>query len=837
MSTDAPPRLRAALSLACFLAASLGCATAAPPQAQPAWASPSPTAAPPAAPAQQPSPADATLDPWPRTLAVDDGTFVVYQPQLESWDGYRITAHAAVSVQPAGASQPAFGVLNLAAETIVDGATRTVTFRNIQVLKSTFPAAPASAAAYGATFQTQLSSGTSTMSLDRIQAAMAATGAETKARQVPVQNGVPRFVFSQVPGALVLVDGEPIWQPVPGTSLYRVVNTRALVLKDGNGVVYVHVLDGFVQAPSLAGPWTLAAKDAPQGGAKVAKDLARRNVVDLMEGQPDPTTHRRPSLGAGVPGMFIATQPTELVVTDGMPDWVPLDGTNLLYVKNCSGNVFKSLADQQTYVLVTGRWFRAPGFDGPWAYVPGNALPADFARIPDDSPKENVKASVPGTPQAAEAAIAAGIPQTAEVDRTRATFTAVTGGPAQLLPIPGTSLQYVANSASPILMVTPQQWYAMENAVWFEAPSLDGPWAVATALPAEIYAIPPSSPLYYVTFVRIYAVSPQYVVVGYTPGYTGALVTPDGVVVYGTGYAYPAYVVGGVWYPAPVTYGYAVGMAWTPWTGWAMGFGFGWAMGFGMGMAAGAFWGPHPYWGGAAWGYHGGAVWGPGGWAATSGNVYHQWGATSAVTRTSGGYNAWSGNAWSSQVAHSYNSSTGRMSAGQRGTVENVYTGNYAHGARGATYDPRTGTGAAGERVTVGNASTGRSETFGAGVVKGPGGQTTGVAQAGHDYYADRNGGVYRYDSQTGSFQQHDAGGGWSNVTSERSGQLTSQAQARTAGDQRSAGSSWGSDHAGADWGGNRSGGWDSGRSSGESRWGGGSFRGGGGFRGGGFRR
>jgi hypothetical protein len=49
-------------------------------------------------------------------------------------------------------------------------------------------------------------------------------------------------------------------------------------------------------------------------------------------------------------------------------------------------------------------------------------LAADFAGLPGDSPKENVKPSVPGTHQAREALIANDIPQTAQVDRTQAQF-------------------------------------------------------------------------------------------------------------------------------------------------------------------------------------------------------------------------------------------------------------------------------------------------------------------------------------------------------------------------------------------------------------------------------
>ena len=180
------------------------------------------------------------------------------------------------------------------------------------------------------------------------------------------------------------------------------------------------------------------------------------------------------------------------------------------------------------------------------------------------------------------------------------------------------------------------------------------PWTVSTSVPSSIYTIPPSSSLHYVTYVKVYHSTPEVVYVSYTPGYYGTCVS-NGVVVYGTGYYYSPWV-GTHWYGPPVTYGSGVSLTYTPWTGWSVGFGFGWSWGsvtVGWGWGAYPWWGPvgygwyypypyygpyyYPYRGGAAVGARGAAVWGPGGWAATSGNVYHRWGPTTAVTRRSGG--------------------------------------------------------------------------------------------------------------------------------------------------------------------------------------------------------
>jgi uncharacterized membrane protein YgcG len=794
--------------------------------------------------AAPPTAAPAPPDPWPKSAEVAGAKYTMYQPQLDSWDNYNYRAHSAVSVLPPGSKDPVFGVVELSATTVVEKQAKAVHFENLKVTKCTFPSVPQMAATYQQAIQGLLSQGPATMSLGRLEAALAIEGAGRKAQRVPVLNEPPRIVFSTSATVLVLIHGAPQWHAVAGTSLSRVVNTRALVLVGPAGQVFVHVLDGFMTAPTLNGPWSVATSVPPEA-SQTAQALAQVNAVDLMEGPVNDATGQRPSLASGAPGVVVATQPTEIIITEGPMNWVPLEGTQLLYVQNTNGNVFQDMVDQQLYVLVTGRWFRAPGVTGPWTYISGTQLPQDFHLIPLTSPKENVLASVPGTPEAQEAAIAAGIPQMATVYRAKVSFQPVVSGEPVLQPIAGTSLSYVFNSPDAIIMVAYNQWYAVQSGVWFTAPSLNGPWVVATFVPAVVYSIPPSAPLFYITFVQIYASTPDVVVVGYTPGYMGVVVEPNGVVVYGTGYTYVAYVGAAVWYPPPVTYGYAANVTYTPWTGFAVGFAIGWGV-------AHACYAPAPYWGampyayhGAAYGAYGGAAaWGPHGWAATSGNVYHQYGATSVQSHDSAGYNAWTGNAWNQKTGTSYNSATGRSSAGQSTEVHNAYTGNSAYNTRGATYNPNTGTAAAGSKTTVTN-KYGQSTTVGHAESSGPNG-TTQVAKSGDEYYGDHDGNTYKYNSQTGQAQKQNANGSWSNTDKSTSSSYSSQSQARDQGDAKSSSASSGDSWGGSDsHSGSSSGGYGGSDSHSSGSYGGGGsshssdsfggFHGGGG--GGGYRR
>ena len=74
--------------------------------------------------------------------------------------------------------------------------------------------------------------------------------------------------------------------------------------------------------------------------------------------------------------------------------------------------------------------------------MPNDALPGDFAKIPDDSPKENVKASVAGTPQAKEALITNAIPADGrgEGRRRRRWIHPKYDGEPKLAPIEGTPI-------------------------------------------------------------------------------------------------------------------------------------------------------------------------------------------------------------------------------------------------------------------------------------------------------------------------------------------------------------------------------------------------------------
>ena len=747
---------------------------------------------------------------WPRKFAIGGTGFAIYQPQVEEWVGNKFSARAAFQVTEGQNKQPSFGVLWFNARTEIDKVNRLVTFSNFKVTRLNFPSNPYRAAAYESALQTRVSEKAEVIALDRLLADMAANQTANPMAAHDVRNDPPQIFFSTRPAILVLIDGTAQLRPVKETKLDRVINTRALVLyEQGRQKYYLHLMDGWLEAADIMGPWTMTSERSNDLQKALEAAIATQQV-DLLDGATNDPKAAKPSLAGAakqnaLPQVYVSTSPAELLQTQGEPQVATIDGTQLVYVTNTQNDIFVHTTNQNHYILIGGRWFGSQSMNGPWQFVPADKLPNDFAQIPVTHPKANVLVAVAGTPQANEALIANSIPQTATIKRNAATLTVSYDGAPKFKDIENTTLEYAVNTATPVIKVNSQSYYAVQNGVWFVATDARGPWAIATSVPAVIYSIPLSSPVHYVTYVKIYDSTPDVVYVGYTPGYYGTVVSSSNVVVYGTGWYYPPYV-GTYWYGAPYTYGCGAAFTWGVAAGWGLAYGYGYA--WSNYYYPAPWWGPTSYGGAAYYGRYG-----YGGVAAA--NVYGQWGnvaysgtkaawanpytgnygrggvvtGTNTVTGTRyaarGGTNTnvYTGTTVTGGGAVAYNPNTGRISAGQAGSVSNAYTGNAAAGTRGVSYNPQTGVISGGAVGGVKSGSTGNVTTGGGGFAYNTK-TNTGVAVGNNNVYAGKNGDIYRYNRSAG-VQQH-TDGGWQNVQRQQDRSwVQNQQQSRSLGQQR----------------------------------------------------
>jgi hypothetical protein len=200
------------------------------------------------------------------------------------------------------------------------------------------------------------------------------------------QSDPPRLLFAEHRAILILIDGDPVYRPVKGTDLERIVNTKPFIVRDTAGIHYMKVYDGWMEAYGFRGMWSVAGVPPP-GAEQAFRRTAAARTVALVDAATARPSGRRPTLDdATAPAIFVSTEPAELIVTSGPPRFVTVEGTSLEYVENTTANIFKEPTDEELYVLISGRWLRAWTTDGPWEVVSRSDLPSDILDIPDSSP-------------------------------------------------------------------------------------------------------------------------------------------------------------------------------------------------------------------------------------------------------------------------------------------------------------------------------------------------------------------------------------------------------------------------------------------------------------------
>src|SRR3989441_1179920 len=209
-----------------------------------------------------------------------------------------------------------------------------------------------------------------TIALDRLQAELEVERVEDPSRIVQVKNDPPRIIVSQGRALLVRIDGQPVLREVAGTGLLRVINTRVLLLLDRSaGRYYFWLMNRWLAAPKLDGPWAVLAN--PPASLGTAQQAAvQSGQVDLLD-KPAPEFKQLLQTGA-IPAIYVSAVPAELIVLRGQPALAPIAATDILQVTNTDDDLFlyspQYTPQQEYYVLLSGRWFRAKSLQGPWEY-------------------------------------------------------------------------------------------------------------------------------------------------------------------------------------------------------------------------------------------------------------------------------------------------------------------------------------------------------------------------------------------------------------------------------------------------------------------------------------
>ena len=320
--------------------------------------------------------ADSVLPRWPVEFEADSGTLVIYLPQIETFANNQLTARAAFSYAK-GEAAPRFGTFWFTAPVDVDRDANLVTARSITVTRVRFPGVTVQAQEqFEAFVRARLEESELSTSLDRLVALVAATELE-KSTAEGIRTDPPHVVVISQPAVLLLFDGDPILRQITGTPYQRIVNTAMAVAKDtATGLYFLAGGGWWFQARNPMGPWDVA-DSVPDSLRAMVPDTVD---FDTPDGPP--------------PRIVTAKTPTELIVTNGPIQLQAVQGaTGLRYVANSESDILKDASSY--YVLLSGRWYKAPEMAGPWQHVRPDSLPPAFARIYPNSAVGEVLALCP----------------------------------------------------------------------------------------------------------------------------------------------------------------------------------------------------------------------------------------------------------------------------------------------------------------------------------------------------------------------------------------------------------------------------------------------------------
>src|SRR5438552_261695 len=651
----------------------------------------------------------------------------------------------AVSLTPKSGKE-VVGVVEMKGNTDIDNVAKVAVITNPQVTGTYFPSLDQATKEKMEQLFKSFVPSTVSISLHRL---IASVPKQEAPAGVQLNNEPPKIFVGYRPSILLSVDGEPSLSEVPNTNLKFVVNTQwPLFFDNTNSSYYLAVGQQWLTTNNLDGQWS-PTKKLPQEMSKVAQD---KQWSDLKKMIPPPAKS-----GGATPAVFYSDKPSEVILFDGQPVYAQIPDTQLEYATNTNSVVFVFTPTQQFYYLTAGRWFSAMDLQGPWTYATPD-LPADFAKIPLNSPASAILASVPGTDEAKDAVLLAQVPTTITVKpaEAQAKVKVEYGGDPKFEPIKGTSMTYATNTQDKVIKVG-DVYYLCLQGVWFMSANAQGPWTTAKSVPQEIYTIPPSSPVYNVTYVTQTTNSDGTVQFSYTAGYLGAFVlgaATGAIIANGSGYWWPPYTYGG-YYPYAATYG-------------------------------GAYWGTAHY--NSATGAYGWSqtAYGPYG-SATRGAAYNPYTGTAARGAT---------------VSTPY----GSRSAAQ---AYNPYTGTYAQTRQGSSPTAQWGSSyvsRGNQSATMGHYSTANGTVAGAEDSQGgkvaasstKGGDSAGGKTARGNMYGGHDGNGDKYTGN--SWQKYD-NGSWNYVNKPQpncQGAQNSQEKAGSENSQQRASSASSYDRSGA---------------------------------------
>ena len=198
----------------------------------------------------------------------------------------------------------------------------------------------------------------------------------------PAAGLAPRVITTFKPAEIVVLDGKPQAEEIPGTGgLASITNTESPLFKLGDK--YYLLVSGrwFSTSYLLTGPWKFT-QPLPEAFAKIPPDHAS---ADVRASVPGTLEARRAALEAMLPvkkQVKEGAAPKVAVSYAGEPKFEPIPKTEVARAVNTNLDIIEH--DGKYYLCYEGIWYVAASPTGPWAATAD--VPAAIYEIPPSSP-------------------------------------------------------------------------------------------------------------------------------------------------------------------------------------------------------------------------------------------------------------------------------------------------------------------------------------------------------------------------------------------------------------------------------------------------------------------
>jgi len=331
---------------------------------------------------------------WPRTLPLGTGSVTIYPLQADDLNGDISHFRAALAYQETAGSTTVFGAGWFESRVEIDRENGIVHPLDLKVTNTRFPAGTDDVQAeFTAAFAQQSAGWNLDFPLSEFETSLETAEQEAKTAE-NLNTAPPTILYRDHPALLVNIDGKPVFRSIENSQYQAVINTPYPLIFDGT-VYYLNAAQGaWYRADSATGPYRFDTSPPADIVAMVeaaAKDEERPVSTEKVT-------------AANAPEIVVATTPSELIVTEGPAEFVPL-ADDLLVLDNSADDVFMHISSQRYYIVLAGRWYQSPSLNGPWTYRAANALPVAFTNIPGNSDQADSRVYVAGTDEAQEAVL------------------------------------------------------------------------------------------------------------------------------------------------------------------------------------------------------------------------------------------------------------------------------------------------------------------------------------------------------------------------------------------------------------------------------------------------